>query len=477
MKKKILSLLLALSCMGANAYAYDIGDMSAEYKYFETVSGIGAEMFIDESITAEDIMKMGLNKLLEENPELVEQILKYGFSEVDDYTEYYNSLEYWQFLNNINHTFYGIGVVIQKEGDYVKVTRCMEGGSAEAAGLQSGDKIVKVNGENCVGMTLDTVQAMVVGELGTTVSVIVLRDSGEYTYEMERRPVSDQTVSYAALEGNVGYIEIINFAAETADEFADCLEEMRNLGVDKLIIDLRDNPGGYLQTAIDMGSMVVPKGVIIQTMYRHDENNETYYSELEEKEFDIIILVNSGTASAAEVFSAAVRESGAGILVGETTYGKALIQEIIHLGDGTAFKITTGKYLTRNGNDINKIGITPDIEIANPKRKITTSNYTQFDYKTKWREGTAGDGVVAAKERLYLLGYDITNLNNTFDAELTEAVTRFQEKNGLFPYGVLDITTQVKMENLFAELDETVDMQMITAYRQFGGTEEQLYKK
>lgn len=478
MTKKIISLFAAVTLLisGSTVFAYDVGEMSSEYEYFEKVSGFAAEMYIDESITKEDIMQMGLSKLLENDPALVEKILKAGFSSLDDYSEYYTYSEYRTFLNDINHTFYGIGVVIQKEGDYVKIVRCLDDGSAGEAGLQTDDKIVNVDGTDVVGQTLDMVQSLVIGELGTEVTITVLRGNDEYTYTLQRRPVSNETVGYAVLEGNVAYVEILNFASATASEFYDTLEELKGLGVTKIILDLRNNPGGYLKTAVDIGQMIVPKGIIVQTMYRQEEYNQVFESELENAEFEFAVLVNGNTASAAEVLSAAIQESGVGVLVGETTFGKALIQEIITLGDGSAFKLTTGKYLTRNGNDINKVGIVPDYEIANAKQKITTSRYTQFDYKTKWRVGDKGEGIKAAKERLALLGYKITSIDDIFNDELTEAVAKFQSDAGLFPYGVIDITTQVQMENKFAELDENVDMQLIKAYQLFGGKEEDLYK-
>ena len=476
--KKLISAMaaLALAFAGTGAYAYDVGEMSDEYEYFEKVSGYAAEMYIDDSITKEDVMQMGLNKLLKNNPELVEEILKAGFSSLDNYSDFYTYSDFKKYVNDLNHTFYGIGVVIQKDGDYVKIVRCLDGGSAGEAGLQGDDKIIKVDGQDVVGQTLDTVQSLVVGELGTEVTITVLRGTGELTYTLQRRPVSSETVGYAILEGNIAYVEILNFALTTSDEFRDTLDELKSMGVSKIILDLRDNPGGYLRTAVEMAQMIVPKGVIVQTMYRQEEYNQTFYSELEKPDFEFAVLVNGNTASSAEILSAAIAESGVGTLVGETTYGKALIQEMINLADGCAFKITTGKYLTRNGNDINKVGIVPEHEIANPKQKITTSRYEQFDYVTKWRMGDRGTGVKAAKQRLLLLGYKITSVDETFNSELTDAVSKFQSDMGLFPYGVLDKTTQVQMENKFAELEETVDMQLITAYKLFGGTEEQLYK-
>ena len=476
MMKKIIAIILAALCFSNVSFAYDTGEVSDAYKYLDLILEIGSELYIDETITKEDILKMGLSKFLEDNPQYVEELLKQSFTSIDKYSDYYNFEDILNFYNDIEHTFYGIGVVIQKEGDYITVIRCLESGSAIDAGIQPGDKIIKVNGEDCIGKTIESVQKLIVGEEYTLVNVTVLRNGQELTYEVVRKAVSDTTVNYTILDGNVGYVEIINFASNTSGEFAECLAEMEQKGVEKIILDLRGNPGGYLVSAVEIGQMIVPKGVLVKTMYRQAESNETFYSELDKSKFEFAVLVNGGTASAAELLSAAIQESGIGVLIGETTYGKALIQELIPIGDGTAIKITTGKYLTRNGNDINLVGIEPDISIVNPERKINPENYTQFDYKTKWRTGMTGDGVVAAKERLYMLGYKITNLDNTYDGEVFDAVKKFQKDNGLFPYGVLDITTQVKMENLFAECKEKVDMQLIKAYQRFGGTEEQLFK-
>ncbi len=457
-------------------FAFDKGEMSNEYEYFEKVSGLAAEMYIDDTVTKEDIMQMGLSKILDTNPELVEELLKAGFEALDDYCDFYTFEEFRSYINQINHTFYGIGVVIQEEDGYIKVVRCLEDGSAIEAGIQSNDKIIKVDGEDITGENIDNAQAKIIGELGTKVTITVLREGAEYTYTLVRRPVSTETVGYVVLEGNVAYVDIINFAAATGDEFYDVLDELKGLGVTKIILDLRDNPGGYLNAAVAIGERIIPEGVIVKEIYRQEEKNEIHYSYNKTTEFEFVVLVNQNTASAAEALSASIQESGVGVLVGEVTYGKALIQEIIPLLDGRAFKITTGKYITRNGNDINKVGITPDYEIANPKQKITTSNYTPFDYQTKWRLGDKGEGIKAAKERLYLLGYQIDRIDDNFDENLYNAVLKFQADAGLFAYGVLDITTQVQMENRFAELEETVDMQLIKAYTLFGGKEEDLYK-
>ncbi len=477
LKKILVGILASAMIFGSSyCYAFDAGEVSAEYNYIDKVSGFAAEMFIDETLTKEDIIKQGISKFLDEHPEYVEEILKYGFSSLDEYSEYYNIDDYRTFVNDINHTFYGIGVVIQKNGDYIEIVRCLDDGSAREVGIQAGDKISVVNGVDCKGKSIDEVQDLVVGELGSEVTITVIRGNGELIYTLERRPVSSETVYYSVLEGNIGYIEIINFAANTSGEFEKAIDELKDMGVSKIIIDLRDNPGGYLKTAVEIARLIVPKGTIVRTIYRMEEYNSIYESDLEEPYFEIVCLVNGNSASASEVLAGAIKDSGAGVLVGETTFGKGLVQEMIPLGDGSAFKLTTGKYLTRNGHDINGIGITPDHELANAKQPITTENYTQFDYKTKWKIEDCGEGVRAAKERLYLLGYNITTINDKFDQNLKDMVAEFQKDSGLFAYGVLDITTQVKMENEFAKLEETVDMQLAKAYTLLGGNKEDLYK-
>lgn len=439
------------------------------YDEFERLSNYAANLYIDDSITGEALMDEALKKVMEERPELADELIKAAFSSLDEYSEFYTPEEYELFTKNINHIVYGIGVVIQKIDDYVTVMSVVEGGGAEAAGILPEDRISKVGGIDVKGESVDKVQDMVVGELGTEVTITFLRGDTEFERTITRQEVTGTTVSGAILEGNIGYVEILNFAAKTDLEFFDVLSDFDEAGVTKIILDLRGNPGGYLYSAINVAHSIIPKGIICSTVYRNEEENEVFESELENPKYEFAVLIDGNTASAAEVIASAIQDSEVGILVGEKSYGKGVIQQMYQLFDGSAFKITTGRYFTRNGKDINGGGIEPDAEIENTTQRIDITKYSTFDYKTKPKQGETSPNVYAAKERLYLMGLYRGSIDESFDKELENAVRAFQEANGLYPYGVLDISTQVKIENSFYVLEELVDRQFIYAYEYFGG--------
>lgn len=197
-------------------------------------------------------------------------------------------------------------------------------------------------------------------------------------------------------------------------------------------------------------------------------------SHLKNPKYKFCVLINKNTASAAEVLASAMGDSGVGHLVGEISYGKGVIQGMYEMWDGSAFKLTTGKYYTRNGHDINGNGIEPHEYVDNSTRPIDLSKYATFDYKTKPTVGDVSQNVRAAKERLWVMGYYNGTINDTFEPEFADVIYKFQKENELGPYGVLDIATQVKMENIFYKIEVEQDDQLIYAYEYFGGDPENL---
>lgn len=474
MKKKILSIILAIAAIQSTVFAKE--DKVVEYEYMDKLFGFAEELYIDESVTKEDILKEAVKKYLKDNPEAMEDIIKNGFSSLDDYSEYYTGDELTSYINNINHTFYGIGVSIKADGDYIKIVSVLEGGSAIKAGMEEGDLIKAVDGKDMKGLSIDEVQAAVTGELGTEVSVTVLRGEEELTFKMERAPVNEATVNHIVLDDNTAYVSIVNFAASTADEFAIVLKKLDEESITNIILDLRNNPGGYLDAAVEMAKLVVPKGIIVQTVYRNKEANETYYSTLENPKYKFAVLVNENTASASEVLTSAMQESGVARVIGETTYGKALIQEMYNLRGYDGFKITTGRYLTRDGNEINKKGITPDDYILNTTEEIDVSKYPKINYSEESVVGDASENIRVIKERMSVMGYYIEKVDENFSYDLEASVLDFQIERGLTPTGKLDRITLVQIENKFAETEVSVDNQLYAAYEYFGGNREALDK-
>lgn len=472
MKKKLIALILAgMMVAGSTASAETI---SWGYDNFERLSSYGANLYIDESVTADYLMTEAIKKVINDNPELEIELIKAAFGSLDEYSEYYTKEEYELFIKNIDKIVYGIGVVIQKQGDYVTVMNCVDDGGAKAAGVLPGDKIAKVNGVDTKGASVDKVQDMIVGELGTQVTVTFIRDDKEIEFTIERKEVRGQTVAGEILEGKIGYIVIVNFAQYTAQEFAKILAEFEQAGVKNIILDLRNNPGGYLDPAVMIAQMTVPAGPIVKTAYRDGISSGELVSKLENPKFKFCVLINRNTASAAEVLASAMGESGVGHLVGEISYGKGVIQSMFTMPDGGAFKITTGRYFTRNGHDINGNGIEPHEYVDNSTKPIDLSIFHTFDYKTKPNIGDVSTNVRAAKERLKVMGYYNGTIDDTFEPELHSVIYKFQEENGLGAYGELDIATQVKMENIFYKIEVEQDDQLMYAYEYLGGNLEDL---
>lgn len=475
MLKKLISVLLVVLMISTNVFARE-DEVVAEYEYMNRVFGYASLLYIDDSITKEEILNRAIEKYLKDNPDAMEEIIKNGFSGLDEYSEYYTAEEYKIFLENVNNTFYGIGVIIQKNGEYIQITSVVEDGSAYEAGILAGDLIKAVDGVDMKGLTIDQVQSAVVGEIDTIVEVTVLRNGQEYTYTMRRTPVNDATVSHLIIDDNTAYVAISNFSIKTAQEFADVLKILDEKKITNIILDLRNNPGGYLYSAIDIAKMIVPKGVIVKTIYRQSEKDETIYSDLVNPKYKFAVLVNENTASASEVLASAMQESKVAKVIGETTYGKAVIQDIFSVRGYESFKITTGRYLTRNGNEINKKGIEPDEYVINTTEVIDVSKYPLINYREETGIGDKSDNIRTIKERLYVMGYYIADIDDKFTYDLEAAVLDFQIDKGLERTGMLDTITMVQIENAFAKTEVMVDNQLYKAYEHFGGTQEALEK-
>lgn len=451
---------------------------SLQYQAYEQIAEYIAQRYLDDSYTAEDIMKIGLSAYLDKyGDEALVELLKGALKSLDDYSDFFTSEEYDAYQDDLNRTFYGLGIVMRQNGEYVEIEDFVEENSlAEQSGFKIGDKIVKVDGLSVVGNSLTEVRNLIVGEIGTTVLITVERDGTELEITGTRTAVNSSTVTGGVLEGDIGYIKIASFSSGTAAEFSDVAQMLKDENVTKVILDLRSNPGGLVSAATKIASEIVPEGKIVDVKYRNEEMDYTYYSDLKKAPFEIAVLVNGNTASSAEILASAIQDSGAGILIGEQTFGKAVIQSVYSLRNGMVFKITIGQYLTRNGNEIDHVGLIPDKEVSNYVKKIDTTGYTKFDFLNPKSVGSSGDNVSAAKERLAIMGYFIGNLgNNVFNTDLESAIRTFQLDNGLVDSGILDVPTQIKLKEVFESLETTVDVQIQEAYKYFGGNVDDLY--
>lgn len=285
----------------------------------------------------------------------------------DPYAEYYTPEQWIALQNSTEGIYYGIGAYMKKDTvtGYPQITGVIRDTPAEEAGILIDDYIYEVDGMDVFDMNLSDVTAMIKGPEGTTVSLTIIRASTgeELAMTLERRKVETPTVEYEMLEGNIGYISISEFDTVTVDQFAEALAMVKGNGAEGLILDLRGNPGGNLSAVVEIGRMLLPKGLIVYTENKYGERNE--YSCDGERCIDMpmMVLVNGGSASASEILAGAIKDYGVGTLLGTTTYGKGIVQRLIALDDGSAIKLTVSHYYTPLGNDIHKVGIVPDIEL------------------------------------------------------------------------------------------------------------------
>lgn len=285
----------------------------------------------------------------------------------DPYTVYYDEEETKSLFESTNGEFGGIGVGISQNLDTgtITFTTVYKDSPGEAAGLKDGDVVYKVNGEDITELDLDQVVSMIRGEKGTTVEITVLRGETleEYTCTVTRDIIEVDTVFYEMKEEKIGYIAVSGFEKVTLHQFEEALNNLVAQGMKGLVIDLRNNPGGNLSTVCDMLDLILPEGTIVYTEDKYG-NKETLASD-EEHQLNIpmAVLINGNSASASEIFAGAIQDYGIGTLVGTTTYGKGIVQNLYQLSDGTCLKVTTSEYFTPNGRNIHGIGIEPDIEV------------------------------------------------------------------------------------------------------------------
>ncbi len=296
----------------------------------------------------------------------------------DAYADYYTKEELEKTNEASNGSYEGIGAVLTQSAEtgIVTITRCYEGTPSAEAGLLPGDVIYSINGEPVTGEELSDVVSQIKTEPGETVQIQVAREGeNDYiTFEVARAPIEIPTVNHEMLEGKIGYIEVTEFDVITEEQFKMALDDLEAQGMEKLIIDLRNNPGGVLSTVCNMLEQILPEGLIVYT--EDKAGNRSEYKSSGEHEFTkpLAVLINGNSASASEIFAGAVKDYGIGTLVGTTTFGKGIVQRIVMLNDGTAVKLTVSNYFTPKGNNIHKKGIEPDVEVEldeELKQKVT----------------------------------------------------------------------------------------------------------
>lgn len=282
----------------------------------------------------------------------------------DKYTMYYTADEYKALKESTNGKFYGIGAVCQLSGEGgVLLVDVYDNGAGYQAGLRSGDRVVNVDGRDITGMELSSAVALIKGDKGTSVTLEVIRGTERLTFSAVRDAVEAKTVSYTLLDNNIGYLSISQFEEVTTKQFKAAVEDLQSQGMKGLVIDIRNNPGGLLDTVVGMLKYMLPYGLIVYTEDKQGNRKEYKGQDNDEFNLPLAVIVNGNSASASEIFAGAIQDYGKGTIIGTQTYGKGIVQTVKPLTDGSAIKFTIAKYFTPKGQDIHGKGVTPDMVV------------------------------------------------------------------------------------------------------------------
>ena len=329
----------------------------------------GTEGYSEEKM---ELIKSIIDKYYLRSEDIDEDALEEGFyagyveALNDPYSVYYTEEEAKELLQGISGEYSGVGAVLSQDRNTkaITITRVFKDSPADEAGIQDGDILFQVDDHEITDEDLNTVVSWIKGEEGTEVTLHVIRDTEELQLTAVRRVIESETVSYEMKDGQIGYILITEFDDVTYEQFKTALDDLESQGMTGLVIDLRSNPGGNLDIVVNMLKLILPEGTIVSTEDRNGEREEFTCDGSQEFKKPLAVLVNDYSASASEIFAGAVQDYGIGEIVGTTTYGKGVVQQVISLMDGSYLKLTTSEYFTPSGRSIDGVGIEPDVEIV-----------------------------------------------------------------------------------------------------------------
>jgi carboxyl-terminal processing protease len=288
---------------------------------------------------------------------------------LDPHSQFLLADEYRETEDELANAFTGVGIQVEQRDDHVVIVAPIPGTPADRAGLQRGDRLVKIDGQTLVNPTLDSTIRLVRGEPGSLVTLTVFRpaQNRQIDYPIRRERIKLESVRLVSMRpGRVGYLQITQFSERTGGEFREALESLEEQGMRALIIDLRNNPGGLLEAAIDVCSEFFDRDeLIVYTQGRTPDTRESFYSTNghAKRDYPVALLVNSASASAAEIVAGAMRDTRRAVIVGEKTFGKGSVQSVIELDHGEGLRLTTARYYTPGGTTIHERGIAPHVEV------------------------------------------------------------------------------------------------------------------
>lgn len=379
----------------------------------------------------------------------------------DPYTTYLDEVESTSMNEDIEGSFEGIGAEVMKEGEYVRIISPISGSPAEEAGLLPNDLIAEVDGESVADMSINEAVALIRGPQGSDVVLSIVRGDNEFTVTITRDSIPVESVVYELDEENptIGYVHITNFNRPTYEELVDAIEALEAEGAEEFIFDVRGNPGGLLDSALQLSNIFVENGEPLMQSQGRGEEPYVYTAsdELGEFKFDqeSVLLIDGGSASASEILAGAMNQSADIPLIGTTTFGKGTIQNILDItGDGE-IKFTAGRWLTADGTWINEEGIAPDMEVEMPDY----INLMLVDQLETYEIGDVSEQVHNLEQIMDVLDYDVGAVDFTYDEDTANAVENFQAENDLEQDGIVTGETARTLVERLRELIEENDTQ------------------
>lgn len=356
MKKRIVSLVLCITMMFSVSFA-------------DTIIAPTASNFNTENLELFKALIQDLFYKEVTDQDLYEAALKGMFQSLDPYSDYYNKEETTEFDTDVSGKYSGIGIKFDGYNGYMRVVKVFTNSPAYHSGMKAGDYIIAINSSDVSGWTTNKAASYIRGETGTSVKLKILRGNETFDIDVNRQEIQAESCSFDILNNDIAYIKIEEFNLSTATEVANYLNAIRLTGYNKLILDLRDNPGGYVDQAVYVARNFVPRGIITTLKYKNSNKDTEYRSYLAENPYKMVVLVNEYSASSSEILAGALKDNGIK-LIGKTTYGKGVFQNVYKLKDGGSVKITTGQYLTPSGVCIDQVGITPDFVVDGDEAQL-----------------------------------------------------------------------------------------------------------
>lgn len=378
----------------------------------------------------------------------------------DPYSDYMNRDEASQFNENISSSFQGIGAEIQERDGYINIVSPIKNSPAEKAGLMPNDKVLAVDGKDIKGYSASEAVLLIRGSKGTEVTLSIQRGtSAQMEVTIVRDDIPIETVYAEMLDDQVAHIIISSFSTNTYDELLNAIDSMEKEGMKALVLDVRQNPGGLLSSAIDISNLFVEEGKNLLQIEIQGDKEVTVATPGSRVKVPVTLIIDEGSASASEILAGALSESANIPLVGLNSFGKGTVQTVNDLPDGSNIKITTAKWLTPDGNWIHDVGILPDHVVEYPSYAMLPPLDTAITLK----KNQSSEAVQTAEEMLKAVGYDVGVVDGNFDEQMNTAVKKFQSDNKLAVSGDIDGETSFLLMDLLRAKILEEDPQLIKA--------------